>query len=189
MQLRLVMLAPVVAFALALAGVQACGSGSSGFRPRPAELASILDSAETGTCQEAPGGITVCARFSEAGEGGVCDSAGPGCDFEEQLQLTGFSPGSRFVAAVEPQDLSLLWRTNTEPFGPADADGNVSATIRFVTDIEPGAITLIAIVIYPPGAAVPGVGPLGEDVPLLSDLGAPEARVLADWPLDPPDGG
>jgi hypothetical protein len=171
---------------LAWAGLIACGSGSSGFRPRPAELAAILESAEAGTCTEAPGGIRVCARFAEPGEGAVCESPGPGCEFEFELELTGFEPGTLFLGAVEPQDLSLLWRTSTAAFGPADASGMLSARVRFVTDIAPGTVSVIALLPYPPGLPPPLVDAGGSDVSLLADLGAPEARILADWLIEAP---
>jgi hypothetical protein len=164
----------------------ACGSGSSGFRPRPAELAAILDAAETGMCQEAPGGVRVCARFAAAGEGAVCEAPDPGCAFDLEYDLPGFAPGTLFLAAVQPQDLSLPWRTSTAAFGPADADGTVTARVRFVTEIPPGTVTVLALLVYPPGLSPPAVDPGGSDVLLLAELGAPEARALADWSIVPP---
>lgn len=172
--------------ALAWCGLIACGSGSSGFRPRPAELAAILESADAGTCGEAPGGIRVCARYAEPGEGAVCESPGPGCEFEFELEIPGFEPGALFLGAVEPQDLSLPWRTSTAVFGPADAGGTLSARVRFVTDIAPGTVSVIALLVYPPGLPPPSVDAGGSDVPLLADLGAPEAQVLAEWLIERP---
>jgi hypothetical protein len=171
---------------LASLGLLACGSGSSGFRPRPAELAAILDSAATEACSEAPGGIRVCARSAEPGQGATCESSGPGCELELELDIPGFEPGTLFLAAIEPQDLSLPWRTSTATFGPADASGTLSARVRLVTDIPPGTITLIALLVYPPGLAPPPVDAGGSDAALLAELGAPEAQVLVDWPIDAP---
>lgn len=161
-----------------------CGGGSSGFRPRQAELAAIQLSAETGSCEVAPGGIDVCATPAGPGSGATCDDAGPGCSFTLSVDLHGLEPGSAIIAAVEPEDLSLPWRTSVKVLGPADANGDLAGSLNFVTEIEPGTVALRAILVYPPGDSPPELGADGMDVDLLDDLGASRADVLVDWPVD-----
>jgi hypothetical protein len=177
-------LAPTLGLMLACL---ACGSGSSGFRPRDAELAAILSSAETGACETAPGDLEVCAQPAGPGEGAVCDAQGPGCSFVLTIGLRGLQPGTSVIGAVEPQDLSLPWRTSSNSLGPATAAGELRGDLSFATEIPGGTIALRALVIYPPGVLPPELEPDGIDVDLLADLGAPQANVLVDWPIDAPE--
>jgi len=162
----------------------ACGSGSSGFRGRDAELAAILSSAETGTCQTGPGRLEVCAKPAGTGEGAICETQAPGCGFVLTVELADLEPGTMVIGAVEPQDLSLPWRTSANSLGPATGAGALRGDLSFATDITPGTVGLRAILIYPPGLQPPALGSDGIDADLLSDLGAPQqARVLVDWPI------
>jgi len=179
LELRAVLLVTALA-------VLSCGSGSSGFRPRVAELNAIELSVETSMCASAPGGIEVCARNATAGEGAACELFDSGCRFTILLQMHGVAPGTSAIGAVEPQDLSLPWRTSTNVVGPAGADGELRGELSFVTRIQPGTIGLRALLLYPPGESPPSLGVDGIDVELLADLDAPLADVLADWPIQTP---
>jgi hypothetical protein len=163
-----------------------CGSGSSGFRPRVDELNAIRSSAQTGTCETAPGGIEVCAKPAAPGEGAHCDADQPGCLFTLSVVLRGVEPGTAVIGAVEPQSLSLPWRTSSNVLGPAGDTGELRGELSFVTDIRPGTIGLRALLLYPPGQAPPNLGAAGIDVELLADLDAPRADVLVNWPLEAP---
>lgn len=163
-----------------------CGSGSSGFQPRSLELNVILSSAESGVCETAPGDLEVCAQPAGPGEGAVCDSHAPPCRFVLTVELHGLEPGTSLIGAVEPQDLSLPWRTSSNSLGPATSEGELRGELSFVTDIPTDTVALRAIVLYPPGLLPPELGPDGIDVDLLADLGAPRANVLVDWPIEAP---
>jgi hypothetical protein len=101
--------------------------------------------------------------------------------------LRGVEPGTAVIGAVEPQSLSLPWRTSSNVLGPPGDTGELCGELSFVTDIRPGTIGLRALPLYPPGQAPPNLGPAGIDVELLADLDAPRADVLVNWPLEPRD--
>ena len=169
--------------AVCLVLVSACGSGSQGFGLPAAELNAIFASAESGECTIGPGEIEICAIFAPDGEGADCDSGPETCQFTRDFDLRGFEPGTQFVGAVRPQDLSLPWRTSTSSFGPADEDGRVRASVDFVTDIEPGTTGMMALLIFPPGQEPHDLSSPGLDKLILADALAPRANVMADWPL------
>lgn len=100
------------------------------------------------------------------------------------IDLRGLPPGTSIIAAVEPQSLSLPWRTSSNSLGPADAAGELRGDLLFVTDIPPGTTALRAILLYPPGAAPPDLGADGIDVELLAELAAPGADVLVSWTVE-----
>lgn len=116
----------------------------------------------------------------------MCAAQGSGCSFVLSVDLRGLDPGSVLIGAVEPEDLSLPWRTSSNSLGPANEAGELSGALSFVTDIAPGTIGLRAILLYRAGNAPPSLGADGIDVNLLAELDAPRADVLVSWPIQAP---
>lgn len=160
-----------------------CGGGSSGFRPREAEWAAIYESANSGMCLAADVSLEICAEVAQPGVGAICDANVRGCRFELVVHLTGLTPGTVVIGAVEPEDLSLRWRTSVNVVGPAGADGALAGSLDFVTDVPPGTTGVRALLFYTPDHIPPEPETNGLDVDLLSQLGAQHAEILIEWPM------